>query len=72
MLIALPFTADTRSIAQDVSEPTAEDVTFIAWHPQPFLDGIRETVACKSEVLKHGVSFEISPFFATRQLMRYQ
>lgn len=54
MLFALPLTPDTRNIAEDISEPTPEDVAFIAWHPQRFLDGIREAIACKSEVFEHG------------------
>ena len=54
MLFTLLFTPDTGNIAQDVSEPAAEDIAFIAGHLQWFLDGIRETVACKSKFLKHG------------------
>ena len=34
---------------------TAENVVFVLWYLQRFLDGIGESVACKSEVLEpHG------------------
>ena len=48
--------ADARNVSQRISEPTAEDIAFVPWHLQRFLDGIGEAVACKSEVLKHAKS----------------
>ena len=46
--------ADAGDVAEDVSEPAAEDVTFGGRHLQRFFDGIGEAVLCKAEVLKHG------------------
>ena len=46
--------ADAGDVAEDVSEPTAEDVAFVGWHLQRFLDGIGEAVAREAEVLEHG------------------
>ena len=51
MLFALLRTADARNIAQDIPKTSSEDVAFIAWHSQRFLDGIGEAVSGKSEVL---------------------
>ena len=53
LFFALLLTADTRNVPQDVSESAAEDVAFVVWHLQRFLDGIGESVACESEVLEH-------------------
>ena len=46
--------ADAGDVAEDVSEPTAEDVAFVAWHLQRFLGGVGEAVAREAEVLEHG------------------
>ena len=43
--------ADTRDVPQDVSESAAEDVAFVVWHLQRFLDGVCEAVLCEAEVL---------------------
>ena len=45
--------ADASDVAQDVSESAAEDVAFVVWHLQRFLDSIGEAVACEAEVLEH-------------------
>ena len=47
---------NTSDIAEDVSEPAAEDVAFVGRHPQRFLDGVGEAVACEAEVLEHDLS----------------
>ena len=44
---------DTCNVAQYIAEPAPEDVAFVLWHLQRFLDGIGESVACESEVLEH-------------------
>ena len=46
--------ADAGDVAEDVSEPAAEDVAFGGRHLQRFFDGVGEVIACKAEVLKHG------------------
>ena len=46
--------ADAGDVAEDVSEPAAEDVAFVGRHLQRFLDGVGEAVACEAEVLEHG------------------
>ena len=51
---ALFSIADACDRAQDVSEPTAEDIAFVGWHLQRFFDGVSEAVLCETEVLKHG------------------
>ena len=51
LLLTLLFTADTRNIPQDITESAAEDVAFVGWHLQRFLDGVGEAVLCESEVL---------------------
>ena len=48
--------ADAGDVAEDVSEPAAEDVAFVGWHLQRFLDGIGEAVACEAEVFEHDFS----------------
>ena len=45
--------ADAGDVAEDVSEPAAEDVAFVGRHLQRFLDGVGEAVACEAEVLEH-------------------
>ena len=45
--------ADASDVAQDITESAAEDVAFVVWHLQRFLDGVGEAVACESEVLEH-------------------
>ena len=42
---------DTRDVSQDISESPAKDVALVLWHPQRFLDGVGEAIACKSKVL---------------------
>ena len=61
MFFALLCTPDTRNIAQDISETSSEDVAFIAWHLQWFLDSIGEAIARKSEVLEHGYEQDGKP-----------
>ena len=61
LLFALLLTADTRDVPQDVSEPAAEDVAFVVWHLQRFLDGVGEAVLCEVEVLKH--EYRLSAYF---------
>lgn len=46
--------ADASDIAEELSEPTAEDVRFEGWHLQRLLDGVGEAVVGESEVLEHG------------------
>ena len=46
--------SDARDVAWDICEPVSEDVAFVLWYPQRFLDGISEAVACESEVFEHG------------------
>ncbi len=53
LCFALLRAADAGDVAEDVSEPAAEDVAFMAWHLQGFLDGVCELVACEAEVLEH-------------------
>lgn len=48
------FLSDAGDVAECVSESASEDVGFIGWHPQWFLDGIRESVLGEFEVLEHG------------------
>ena len=45
--------SDAGDVSQCVSELAAEDVSFIGWHPQWFLDGIIEAVSRELEVLEH-------------------
>ena len=45
--------ADAGDVAEDVSESAAEDVTFVAWHLERFLDGVGEAVLREAEVLEH-------------------
>ena len=40
--------------------PAAENVAFVSWHLQRFLDGVCEAVTCESEILKHGVMLIVS------------
>lgn len=53
--------ADAGDVAEQVSEPAAEDVAFIFWHLQRFLDGVCEAVLCEAEVLEHGYEQEGKP-----------
>ena len=43
-----------------------EDVTFVGWHLQGFLDGVGEAVAREAEVLEHLWFQWIFPFFKVR------
>ena len=52
------FLSDAGDVAECVSESASEDVGFIGWHPQWFLDGIRESVLGEFEVLEHGRNSE--------------
>ena len=45
--------ADAGDVAEDVSESAAEDVAFVGWHLQRFLDGVGEAVACEAEIFEH-------------------
>ena len=44
---------DTCNVAQYIAEPAPEDVAFVLWHPQRFLDSVGEAIACESEVFEH-------------------
>ena len=46
--------AHAGDVAEDISESTAEDVAFVLWHLQRFLDGVSEAVTCETEVIEHG------------------
>jgi len=61
LLFALRVLPDTRHVSEDVSELPAEDVAFVRWHFQGFLDSIGETVACESKVFELGSGIRESP-----------
>ena len=54
LCLTLGFTTDAGDVAEEIPESAAEDVAFVFWHLQGFLDGIGEAVACEAEVLEHG------------------
>ena len=58
------FLSDAGDVAECVSESASEDVGFIGWHPQWFLDGIRESVLGEFEVLEHGGIANLAVLFA--------
>ena len=45
--------ADAGDVAEDISEPAAEDVAFVGRHLQRFLGGVGKAVLRESEVLEH-------------------
>ena len=51
---ALSRLSDAGDVAEEVSESAAEDVAFVTWHLQRFLDSIGESVAGEAEVFEHG------------------
>ena len=53
------FAADAGDVAEEVSESAAEDVAFVGWHLQRFLDGVGESVLCEAEVLEHKWSLRV-------------
>ena len=46
--------ADAGDVAEEVSESAAEDVAFVRWHLEGFLDGVGEAVVGELEVFEHG------------------
>ena len=45
---------DTCNVAQHIAEPAPENVAFVLWHLQRFLDGVGEAIAREAEVFEHG------------------
>lgn len=66
LCLAFCFTADAGDVAEEVSEPAAEDVAFVVGHLQGFMDGVGEAVACEFEVLEHERGLEILPLLCHR------
>ena len=54
---------DAGDVAENVSEPAAEDVAFVVWHLQQLLDSVGEAVLCEAEVFEHDMGFETLPLF---------
>ena len=59
--------ADAGDVAEDVSEPAAEDVAFVGRHLQRFLDSVGEAVAREAEVFEHGEGQRINIFYQLKQ-----
>ena len=53
LIAASPSIADAGDFAQEVSQLAAEDVAFVLWHRQRFLDDVGEAVAGEAEVWEH-------------------
>ena len=45
--------ADAGDVSEQVSESASEDVAFVRWHLEGFLDGVGEAVVGELEVFEH-------------------
>ena len=72
LFLALFRPSDAGDVAKEISESAAEDVAFVVWHLQRFMDGVGEAVASESEVLEHGGDLEFCLFFSPMKLMKSQ
>lgn len=51
IFLTYPRCHDGRDMRLYISESAAEDVAFVGWHFERFLDGVGELIAGEAEVL---------------------